>query len=31
MTAGITTDLRESRDLDLGNQMRKSVINFKRI
>ncbi|CAD8192002.1 unnamed protein product [Paramecium octaurelia] len=31
VTAGITTDLRESRDLDLGNQIRKSVINFKRI
>ncbi|CAD8117019.1 unnamed protein product [Paramecium sonneborni] len=31
ITAGITTDLRESRDLDLGNQMRKSIINFKRI
>ncbi|CAD8084275.1 unnamed protein product [Paramecium sonneborni] len=27
----ITTDLRESRDLDLGNQMKKSIINFKRI
>ncbi|CAK87690.1 unnamed protein product (macronuclear) [Paramecium tetraurelia] len=31
VTAGITTDLRESRDLDLGKQIRKSVINFKRI
>ncbi|CAD8196983.1 unnamed protein product [Paramecium pentaurelia] len=28
---GITSDLRESRDLDLSKQMRKSIINFKRL